>query len=453
MRTLGRFLFLIAGAAACSATSGNHEFGQGGSAPQGVGGSGTGLSGNSTGTSQGNGQGGGFAFDAGSLAGSTSGAGAGSGCVVTNMNADMDGDGWTPAQGDCNDCDPNVNPGAIDVLPVAGPDGGIGPEVDSNCDGKFDPAVPCDTGLALADTSGADAAKAIELCQTTLTNPPTPQQRTWGVLNSQYVRADGTAYANPGVQVGIQDGWGPNVHVQGGQNMLVLSSGHARTTSQPGACGSNSCADDGAGTAPAGFPQANPACPPSPDIYDDVGLQVDIRAPTNATGYSFSFKFYSMEFPYWVCNNYNDQFIALVNPAPVGALNGNISFDSMHNPVSVNLGFFDVCDPTQEDQYGMGGCGFGTPCPTPPSPYCPSGTAQLQGTGFDVWDNDFGGAGATSWLVSQAPVKGGEIFSIRFAMWDTGDDNFDSTTLVDNFQWIATAGTVAVVTNPMPTPQ
>src|SRR5262249_52535417 len=30
-------------------------------------------------------------------------------------NVDGDGDGWTGAQGDCNDCDPNVNPGAIEV--------------------------------------------------------------------------------------------------------------------------------------------------------------------------------------------------------------------------------------------------------------------------------------------------------------------------------------------------
>ena len=33
----------------------------------------------------------------------------------------------------------------------------------------------------------------------------------------------------------------------------------------------------------------------------------------------------------------NDQFIALVDPAPKGAINGNISFDSLSNPVSVNV--------------------------------------------------------------------------------------------------------------------
>ena len=136
--------------------------------------------------------------------------------------------------------------------------------------------------------------------------------------------------------------------------MLVISAGHARVPGQPGACGSNSCMTSGKGTAPPGFPQDNPACPPSKTIDDDVGLQLQIRMPTNATGYSFAFKFYSEEYPYYVCDSYNDQFIALVSPAPMGSINGNISFDSKNNPVSVNLGFFDVCDPTPRQPLRVG---------------------------------------------------------------------------------------------------
>src|SRR3954447_1814232 len=33
------------------------------------------------------------------------------GCAIADPNADQDHDGWSPNQGDCNDCDPNVNPG------------------------------------------------------------------------------------------------------------------------------------------------------------------------------------------------------------------------------------------------------------------------------------------------------------------------------------------------------
>jgi hypothetical protein len=127
----------------------------------------------------------------------------------------------------------------------------------------------------------------------------------------------------------------------------------------------------------------------------------------------------------YVCTAWNDQFIALVSPPPMGSVNGNISFDSKSNPVSINIAFFSVCQ----------GCALGT--------------SALQGTGFDMWNH----AGGTSWLKTQAPVKGGEEISIRFAIWDTGDQAYDSTTLIDNFQWIANGGTVSVITDPIPTPK
>lgn len=163
-----------------------------------------------------------------------------------------------------------------------------------------------------------------------------------------------------------------------------------------------------------------PACPGSLAINDDIALEVTLRAPSNATGYSYNFDFYSFEYPEWVCTSYNDQYIALVDPAPVGSINGNISFDSLANPVSVNVAFFEVC----------AGCNLGT--------------AELQGTGFDTWDD----AGATSWLVTTAPVGPMEEITIRFTIWDTGDAAWDSTVLLDNFRWIADGGTVDVGTTP-----
>ena len=61
------------------------------------------------------------------------------------------------------------------------------------------------------------------------------------------MRANGTT-ANPGLQVGLQPGFGSNVHVQGGKRLLALSSGYARTPAQQGACGSLSCTSSGPGT-------------------------------------------------------------------------------------------------------------------------------------------------------------------------------------------------------------
>ncbi|MCC6554833.1 MAG: choice-of-anchor L domain-containing protein, partial [Polyangiaceae bacterium] len=321
----------------------------------------------------------------------------------------------------CNDCDPNVNPGAIEVVitePVG--DAGVPEPADEDCDGTVDnPPQPCDDNLAVDDSDPMHGAWAVDLCQ-----QATAGGHDWGVLSAQYVRANGSA-AGASLQSGILGDFGSGVNVQGGHRMLALSSGRARLPSQSGACGSLSCYGFGVGSAPAGFPQDVPGCAGDTEINDDVALEVHLRAPMNATGYKFNFKFYSFEYPEWVCTSFNDQFISLVSPPPAGSINGNVSFDSQTNPVSVNVAFFDVCSG------------------------CPLGTGELAGTGFDTWDD----AGGTSWLVSTAPISGGEEFSIRWAIWDTGDQAWDSTALVDNFQWIANGGTVVVGTEPEPLPQ
>src|ERR1700679_4344823 len=136
MRILGTLVIVVLGTGvACSAVSSRNAF---------TGGSGSGA-GDTGATGAGNsGQGGGITgieIDAG-----TGGMNVGTGtpCNVTDQNADMDGDGWTPAQGDCNDCDPNVNPGAIDVWHV--PEAGAPFWGNEACDGNAG-VKPCDTGL------------------------------------------------------------------------------------------------------------------------------------------------------------------------------------------------------------------------------------------------------------------------------------------------------------------
>ena len=429
---------------ACSSTT-NSGFGDSGASGSGTGtvfnpGSGTGSSGTGSGTGM-------------MLGGGGTEAGTGTGCASTDPNADLDKDGWTPMQGDCNDCDPNVNPGAIDVLHSV--DGGMPVWGDEDCSGKpGDSAEPCDTGLALTDTSAGDGAKAIELCAVA-----TATDRRYGVISANYVRADGTAYPSPTLQVGIESSFGANVHPQGGQNMLALSTGYARAVGQPNACNKVTCVTNASGNPPTGFPQTD-TCPPTPKIADDIALELQVRVPTNATGYSFNFKFYSFEFPEYVCDpkGYNDQFVALVTPAPMGSFvpagstAGNISFDMNHHPVSVNLGFFDVCDGNMSRFASSCKSGSGSAsCPPVPSPYCPLGVSELAGTGFDVWQTH-GPAGATRWLTSQAPATPGSTITLRFAIWDAGNDEYDSTVLIDHVSWIA-SGAVPVMTAPTPLPK
>jgi hypothetical protein len=316
-----------------------------------------------------------------------------------------------------------VNPSAIEVI-VTDPDpmtGMVPPPADEDCDGTVDnPPPPCDDNIAIDDPNGMDGAKAIDLCKVA------SGQKDWGVITSKYVRANG-AQASASPKFGILPKFGVN-QPRAGKRMLGISSGYARDASQPDTCNTYLCETGEVGTPPStAYPQDAPGCNEASDIYDDIGLEVQVRAPKNATGYAFDFRFFSFEYPEYVCTMWNDEFIAYVQPPPMGALDGNISFDANHAPVSVNVAFFTVCDP-----------GAGHPCP--------DGPGDMNGTGFNTLDD----AGGTAWLQTQAPVQGGATFTIRFAIWDTGDEDWDSTALIDNFRWIANGGTVVVGTNPVP---
>ena len=407
---------------------GNAGSGAGGGG--GAGGSSVGPGGNPVSSSDGVG---------GTFVGSAGPGGSGPTCA-TDPDKDDDGDSLSEAQGDCNDCDANVSPGGIEVV-NADP---MMAAADEDCDGMVDNVAPasCDGNLQLTDPDPKNGARALDLCQFV-----GPDEKKWGVLDAKYVRANGSP-AGSSRQFGLLDGFGPNVNVQLGSRMLALSSGGARTPGQPEVCTSHGCPGYGAGTAPPGFPQNAPGCAQGTNILDDVGLELKIRAPTNATGFEYQFKFYSFEFAEYVCTKFNDQYIALVNPPPVGSKEGNISFDNSGNPVSVNIAFFDICDPAATDF--AKNCTSG--CPPKPVPFCPLGQNELLGTNFEKGFTSED-AGATVWLKTQSPVVGGQEFTIRFAIWDTGDSSFDSTVLVDGFKWIANGGTVVVGTDPVDTPK
>src|SRR5262249_46206261 len=158
---------------------------------------------------------------------------------------------------------------------------------------------------AVDDPNPIDGAKAVELC-TPLVDP-----KKWGLKSAKWVLPDGSpppANANFPYGYGMLSAFGPNVKVQAGKRMLGLSSGSARQPTDPGyhnvqgfdkgyTCGS-----------PFGFPKESPACPgvKTGQPHDGVGLEVDLVAPTNAKGFSFSFDFLTYEWPGFVCSTYND---------------------------------------------------------------------------------------------------------------------------------------------------
>ena len=358
-------------------------------------------------------------------------------CVPTPDN-DADGDGWTQAQGDCDDCDKNVNPNAVEVPTEQG-----GVPKDENCDGVTDEAAapPCDDAIAIDEADPLTVIKAVELCK--LSSGP----NDWGVVAASWVLADGSP--PPTAQLpqyhlghGVLDGFGPNVGTRRGLSMLALSSGTARRPTDPGYHDVNNFDKGYTCGHPQGFPKESPACPgvTTGEPHDSAGIEVRINTPSNAYGIQFDFDFYTYEWPGYICTEYNDFFVALLDPIPPNQTDGNISFDGDGNPISVNNAFLGVCGCTGNPP---------SPCQAGGKTFpCPLGDLQLIGTGFgfDTAGEDHGG---TSWLRTQAPVPPASEIIIRFAVYDSGDGVLDTTTLVDNFAWIAKPGT-EVHTVPVP---
>ena len=234
--------------AACSGanSAGTEAAATGAGGGDGTGGSGEGAS-----------PGGGGSDTTGITVGPTSTSSGGTSSCDSAAEEDRDQDGFTKTQGDCNDCDANVNAGAIEVvITEPGEDGMIPEPADEDCDGMIDnpPPTSCDTGIALESGNAIDGARAIELCK------QAAGAADWGVVSAQYMRASGEPVPSS-VQFGVQSAFGPNVAPRGGTSMMNLSSGRARLPGQPGSCNSCSCgAASGSTPDDNSFPQTSPQC-------------------------------------------------------------------------------------------------------------------------------------------------------------------------------------------------
>ena len=312
--------------------------------------------------------------------------------VPLDPTKDNDGDGWLFAD-DCDDRQKNVNPGAVEY-----PNDGV----DNDCDGTIDVVEPCDDAVVEDGHAVTDPyayARAIGLCKLT-----TESARDWGLISAELLKHDGSPRSpDTEAQVGILQKFGPNVSPRHGKNMAVLSSGTARTPSDPGYA----------------YEWKGP--PPQKEINDSVNLKLRIRVPTNALTFSIDYDFYSIEYPQFVGSQFNDEFLAILDTkVPLSKeAKRSIALDAYGNAVSVNSGFFEVCLPSEKN-----GKVFD----------CALGTDELVGTGREK-------AGATSWLRTKAPVMAGEIITIQFVIFDVSDHVFDSTILIDNWMWEASAAT------------
>ena len=394
-----------------------------------------------------------------------------------SATTDCDGDGWKVSDGDCCDkpglCGSNpflINPGAVEVL------NGI----DDNCNGLVDlfdtqDTTYCDDNLVSNSPNPGDYAKAMDICRTTTLNAPLPQ-RTWGLISAQIMRVDGSPLQDARA-VSIRDHFGKAQPVPiEGKRVAVFSNGIASdsTETNPGPNGGPQSGNvstvqsppsqvdiSQGGTADsiqdwyaipnlplkgANALPTSPGCPTgnSPTAYDSVMLVLKMRAPTNASAFQFNSYFFSAEFPRYVCNQYNDQFIALVDtpsgtPSPIPNPVDKNLLTYIHNnerwPISINIShgtnLFAVCD--------LSGCDPNNTQQVSPGS-CLLGGGQLTGTGFEKQaPGSCAIGGGTFWLSTAGNVIPGQIVEIRIGLWDVGDAQFDSLALIDGFKWLANA--------------
>jgi hypothetical protein len=385
-------------------------------------------------------------------------------CTVCDSTVtDCDGDGWKQADGDCCDapgsCGANpalVNPGAVEV---------VGNGIDDNCNGKQDffdipDTAACDAQLGSNSSTATDYAKALGICRTTTANPAL-NLKTWGLIEAQLLRADGTALPVSSTQRSIRNVLGqvnpPNTE---GQKAVILSTGIASDSSQtnpgpnsnaPGAglgssvdistCNNALCIKDWFTTANAPLKNAN-ELPVAPNCgkgnagtptkaNDSVMLELKMRAPTNAKAFSLNTYFLSHEFPFYVCSDYNDQFVVLVDtpkptlpvPNPIDKNLMIFSDGKATYPIGINLAsatsLFNVCDlaaaQAQNNKISAKSCSLGA--------------GQLSGTNQE-------GHGGSFWLTTAGNIIPGDTVTLRIVVWDVSDNVYDSTAMVDGFKWL-----------------
>jgi len=361
--------------------------------------------------------------DTGSSRGHGTGTGTGKDGGPTNPapggpDADTDHDGYTPNTGDCDDSSPLVNPSAVEMP---------GNGVDDDCNGQVDePQATCDSANS-GKNDPTSLVNAFEQCDkrfflgASLNGPSEPASRN------------------------VVDSFGV-VMPMGGRNMAMLSTGKATTAvSYEPQDGTDYSGGGGVFGTPTTFPNPAPdldsssACTmqqmPQPDVYDYTELVVKLKAPSNATSFSFKFQFFSTEYPEFVCKGFNDQFLVLMESQSEFQKATNIAFDMNKNPITVNSGFFTVCDSKFQ------------PMGTAQGQHCTTGLSAISGTGYDrvpkssIFNSpaDAEAGGATGWLTTTGPVTPNEEVTLHFIIFDEGDGILDSAVLIDNFVWGAQA--------------
>jgi hypothetical protein len=280
----------------------------------------------------------------------------------------------------------------------------------------------CDETINGSSKEPMDYAKAFGLCKTATDDPSSG----WGVISAEILKPDGNFGASMDSN-GLLNALGNVIKPPLGSQMLAMTSGKVGNPLAQGTFNQNVSSPP-----PSDWYSANgnkypssPSCGGSTgttgNTNDPVMFKLRIRVPKAAKSFSFNLYFLTIEYPNYICSQFNDFFVALLDSTHTSAdpeyqnpADKNLGRDALGNPVGINLapaGLFKQC--VNVPSKGVNSC---------------IGTEELQGTGFES-------SGGTGWLVTRGNVVGGEVITLRLSIWDLGDHALDSMVLLDNFKW------------------
>jgi hypothetical protein len=146
------------------------------------------------------------------------------------------------------------------------------------------------------------------------------------------------------------------------------------------------------------------------EVWDYAELRVGLTVPEHTYGLAFDFAFMSVEWPLFADSAFNDMFVAWLESE---SWTGNVSFDELGNPVTVNAGFANYTDD------------------------------DIELDGFSMQ-----GHAATRWLTTAFGLSPGESIQLVLAVFDLSDGDHDSVVLLDSFRWTCTG--TPPTTEPVP---
>jgi hypothetical protein len=344
---------------------------------------------------------------------------------------DDDGDGWTVCGGDCNDHDSLINPCAFDTNDPTDPVGTDG--IDNDCDGHVDNLIMCEAGLVAGhDAVPADYVRASDLCD----NPMCPRLTNAAFYGPSIVNAR---------RITNHMGGSGQFYPRQGSLMSFFSSGTAdddvNTPSYLTCPGTDFQVTY---THPMPLPKAQNVNPcntgvdeSTVSVHDYTELRMTVKAPINAGSFTFDFAFFSEEYPVYVCQGYNDTFLAIQTSKqfPSGQ---QIAYDANGHRINVNNAFFQDCNSCVNC---VPGYNFTVTC-------SPGSLALLAKTGYETLlgpsssppsqCNLQNGSGGTDWLKTTSPVVPGEEFALSWIVFDEADGILDSAVVLDHFRWHST---------------